>query len=131
MLTVEQAKRIKVGDVVLVAGRPRIVRDVSPNLAFTFSILHKSWTGRILTVRNWNDLKHILALPRRSDAARVALAEHAALAVSFDVVAGLRREISEKERMNKVLDRPPTPGVLALARKALACAIKKAKKVAQ
>ena len=110
MLTTKQFDSLKVGDVLLYHGKPRTVRSVTRQRtacgvrrSITFSILKRSWTGRIQTVRGYHDIKHQCSLPRKEqDRSEVCKAEEAALLASrFNVLAQVERELAENERLTK------------------------------
>ena len=110
MLTKNQFKSLRVGDVVLFNGRPRTVRDIKWTDTkcggrgyVTFSILHRSWTGRICTTYDYNAIKNICSLPRKvRDRSDVCNAEELALlANGFDVLQGVEREIKQEEGLKK------------------------------
>ena len=112
MLTPAQFDKLRVGDVVLYNGRPRTVRMLSRKKTrwglirrlIGFSILRRSWTGRIYTLYGYHDVKHALSLPRKErDRREVCRAEEDALLASgFDVAAQVDRELREHERLEKL-----------------------------
>jgi hypothetical protein len=136
MISKKQAASLQVGDVVLYNGSPRIVRAVSAQnngmrISITFAIKRRSWTNRIQTVQGYHDIKHKISLPQhhRLSAARVAMAESDMLSANkFNVVAELKREIAEEINIAIRMQRKPKKKVIALARRALACAIRKSRK---
>ncbi len=108
MLTKKQFRRLKAGDIVLCNGKPRTVREVtwrdSPQGGrgfITFSILHRSWTGRISTTYGYNDIKRLCSLPRRKrDRRSVCAAEEASLlANGFNVPSEVNRELANELRI--------------------------------
>ena len=108
MLTKAQFQSLKVGDVLLMHGKPRTVRYVrwlktawGGRGSIAFSILRRSWTGRIYTIYGYHDIKHCCSLPRKDrDRSELCKAEEAALCASgFDVLGQIEREIAEDERL--------------------------------
>jgi hypothetical protein len=137
MLTKEQFAALRVGQVVLVNGKPRVIRSISvvkrpkgPRVSITFAIKRRSWTGRIYTTYDYHSLKEKLTLPHRQpDAAAIGEAEGALLrSCNFDVVRELERELKEEVRLAGCGFGKCDDKAVKLARKALVCARKKARK---
>ena len=107
MLSEKKFKSLQVGDIALFNGRPRTVREVrwSDGKGYiTFSILRRSWTGRVATTYSFTAVKRICSMPRKErDGIEVCRAEEdALLANGFDVLAGVEREISDAERLKLI-----------------------------
>lgn len=104
MITNKQFKKLKVGDIILFNGRPRTIRDINwidtawgGRGFITFSILRRSWTGRISTTYCYNEIRDKLSLPKKErDKNNVCKAEESALVKSgFNVTEGIERELDD------------------------------------
>lgn len=112
MLTREQWDAIRVGDVILWNGRPRIVRAKSER-SIGFASLHRSWTNRAVAGYDRTAACVMAAMPDSDDVCRelgeraVALEacqrEQDALAANgFSAIDCLRDEISHMETLSAV-----------------------------
>lgn len=137
-VTKEQFAALQVGQVVLVNDKPRVVRAVfyeetswGSRASVTFAIKRRSWTQRILTVQGYHDLKHKMKiLPRwEGDTDNVSRIENDVLdTIGFDVRDQLERELREAKAMAERCGKEEPAAVVKLARRALACAIRKSRR---
>jgi hypothetical protein len=110
VISKESFMKLKRGDVVLFGKRktPRLVEIGPanydpPNRTVVFAILKRSWTDRILTAYNYNDLKRTISLPR-SERNKAELRRHALERLTdlgWNVQKEIARELKEFKRTRK------------------------------
>lgn len=103
MITDEQYRGLKVGDVLMFRGRPRTIREVTPRCV-TLSILIRSWTGRGYTIYTKNEVMRLCDMPPAADLREAACQSDlsALLRSGFDAARELEREIAEQERLDRI-----------------------------